>query len=112
MKNKVFAALFAFFLGGLGLHKFYLGETGWGIAYLLFSWTGIPFIAAFIEGILLLTKSDAEFDYKYNGAYLIVPTYSTLEQAASLEKLAELHAKGLITDDEFESKRRLFLERM
>ncbi len=35
-KNKLVAALLALFLGGLGIHKFYLGRTGWGIIYLLF----------------------------------------------------------------------------
>ncbi|MGM9508565.1 TM2 domain-containing protein [Larkinella sp. GY13] len=36
MKSKSTAALLAFFLGGLGIHKFYLRQTGWGVAYLLF----------------------------------------------------------------------------
>jgi len=32
---------------------------------LLFFWTFIPAIAAFIEGILYLTKSDEEFQRQY-----------------------------------------------
>ncbi len=34
-RTKLAAALFALFLGGLGIHKFYLGQIGWGIVYLL-----------------------------------------------------------------------------
>lgn len=64
-KSRLAAALFAFFLGGLGVHKFYLGRIGWGIVYLLFCWTFIPAIVALIEGILLLVMSDDEFNRKY-----------------------------------------------
>jgi len=64
-KSKLAAALFALFLGGLGIHKFYLGQTAWGVAYLLLSWTCIPIIVGVIEGILLLVMSDEEFVKKY-----------------------------------------------
>ena len=64
-KNKIAAALFAFFLGGFGAHKFYLGQVGWGVVYLLFCWTFLPAIAALIEFIILLTMSDETFNQKY-----------------------------------------------
>lgn len=64
-KSKLAAALFAFFLGGLGIHKFYLGRVGWDIVYLLFSWTFIPAIVGFIEGIILLVMSENDFVQKY-----------------------------------------------
>ncbi|MFI5295009.1 MAG: NINE protein [Thermodesulfovibrionales bacterium] len=64
-KNKIAAGLFAILLGGLGVHKFYLGRTGWGIIYLIFCWTFIPALAGIIEGILYLTASDEEFERKY-----------------------------------------------
>lgn len=54
--NKLVYCLLAFFLGGIGIHKFYAGRTGAGIAYLLFCWTGIPAILALIEFIVGLTK--------------------------------------------------------
>jgi TM2 domain-containing membrane protein YozV len=65
-KNKLAAALLAIFLGGLGIHKFYLGKVGAGILYILFCWTGIPEIVGVIEGILMLLMSDADFNAKYN----------------------------------------------
>ena len=64
-KNKTTAGILAILLGGLGAHKFYLGQTGQGILYLCFSWTLIPEIIGFIEGIIYLTKSDEEFEEKY-----------------------------------------------
>jgi TM2 domain-containing membrane protein YozV len=64
-KSKIAAALLAFFLGFIGVHKFYLGETGKGILYLIFFWTFIPGILAFIEFIMLLTMSDETFNRKY-----------------------------------------------
>jgi TM2 domain-containing membrane protein YozV len=63
--SRIAAALFALLLGGLGAHKFYLGRPGQGIFYLLFCWTFIPSIIAFIEGILYLVMDDADFAAKY-----------------------------------------------
>jgi len=64
-KSKIAAALFAFFLGGIGAHKFYLGKIGMGIVYILFCWTFIPSFIGFIEGILFLTMSEEKFAEKY-----------------------------------------------
>jgi TM2 domain-containing membrane protein YozV len=64
-KSKLAAVLFAFFLGGFGIHKFYLGCTGMGILYLLFCWTFIPSAVGVIESILLLIMSDQDFNRKY-----------------------------------------------
>jgi Predicted membrane protein len=66
IKDRLAATLLAFFSGALGIHKFYTGRTGWGVVYLLFSWTFVPFIAGIIEGILYLFMTDDEFDAKYN----------------------------------------------
>lgn len=65
-KNKIVAALLAIFLGGIGIHKFYLGRVGWGIVYLLFSWTGIPMVLGWIEGIIYFSMSDKAFETKYS----------------------------------------------
>lgn len=53
-KSKLVAGLLAIFLGGLGIHNFYLGYTGKGVAQLLLSCTGISAIWALIEGIMIL----------------------------------------------------------
>ncbi|NHB57548.1 TM2 domain-containing protein [Acinetobacter sp. 194] len=64
-KNRIVAAILAFFLGGFGVHKFYLGRIGWGVLYLLFFWTFIPSIVAFVEFIIYLCTSDEDFARKY-----------------------------------------------
>ncbi|AVM48169.1 hypothetical protein C5Q96_04650 [Mogibacterium diversum] len=66
VRNKFVAALLAIFLGGLGVHKFYLNKPGMGVLYLLFCWTFIPGIIGFIEGILYLCSSDIEFQSKHH----------------------------------------------
>ncbi|NQZ23290.1 MAG: TM2 domain-containing protein [Colwellia sp.] len=72
--KKISAALFAFFLGAFGAHKFYLGYTQQGVIMLLvfifgFILLGLPSviigIIAFIEFILYLVKSDDEFEQTY-----------------------------------------------
>lgn len=64
-KDKTTAALFALFLGGVGAHKFYLGEAGKGVIFLLFCWTFIPTICGFIDFISLLSMSDEKFNRTY-----------------------------------------------
>ena len=53
-KSKLAAGLLGIFLGGLGIHNFYLGYTGKAVAQLLLSCTGISSIWGLIEGILIL----------------------------------------------------------
>lgn len=65
-RDKTTAGLLALFLGGIGVHKFYLGQTGLGILYLIFCWTWIPGIIALVEAIVFFCTSDTEFDAKYN----------------------------------------------
>ena len=67
-KNKLAAGLLALFLGGIGIHKFYLGKAGQGIVYLLLCWTFIPAIIGFVEGLVYLAMSEEEFDSKYNSS--------------------------------------------
>lgn len=64
-KDRVTAGILGILLGGIGAHKFYLGETGLGILYLCFFWTAIPALVGLIEGIIYLSKTDEEFQAKY-----------------------------------------------
>lgn len=64
-RNKIAAALLALFLGGFGAHKFYLGKISTGIIYLVFCWTFIPTIIAFVEGLIYLGMKEEEFRLKY-----------------------------------------------
>ncbi len=60
-KSRIAAGILAIFLGGLGVHKFYMRKVGLGIVYLLFCWTFIPSIIALIEGIIYLCEDDNSF---------------------------------------------------
>ena len=68
-KSRVIAALLALFLGGIGVHKFYLGKWVQGILYLALCWTYIPAIVGLIEGIVYLCSSNDGFAKKYGGYY-------------------------------------------
>ena len=55
LKSKLAAGLLGVFLGGFGVHNFYLGYTGRGVAQILLNFCcGIGSIWGFIEGILIL----------------------------------------------------------
>ncbi|AKB77931.1 hypothetical protein MSHOH_1448 [Methanosarcina horonobensis HB-1 = JCM 15518] len=61
-KSKVVAGVLAIFLGGFGIHKFYMGKAGQGILYLLFCWTFIPALLGLLEGLMYLLESDESFE--------------------------------------------------
>lgn len=65
--KKVVAGILGILLGGLGIHKFYLGYTKEGIIQLVIGVVtcGIGGIIGLIEGIIYLTKSDEEFVATY-----------------------------------------------
>lgn len=115
MKDKVAAALLAFFLGGLGVHRFYLGQIGLGFVYFLFCWTLIPFFVSFVDAIVFFVMDQQAFDAKYNRVYAApyvlnngVPKPST-DVAAEIEKLYNLKEKGIISGQEFEQSKRKLL---
>jgi len=72
-KSKVVAGILAIFLGTFGAHKFYLGNMTPAIIMLAVSILGcalvVPIVVmeviGFIEGIIYLTKSDADFQSIY-----------------------------------------------
>lgn len=51
-KSKMTAALLCFFLGGLGVHRFYMGKIGTGILWLLTG--GILGIGTIVDFIIIL----------------------------------------------------------
>lgn len=65
-KSKVVAGLLALLLGGLGVHRFYLGQW-WGVVYLLLCWTGLPALVAIVEGIVFLCSDQKNWDARHNG---------------------------------------------
>lgn len=64
-KQKIVAALLALFLGGFGVHHFYLGSSMAGVVTIV-ACCGLSGILPLVEAIMLFIMSDAEFDAKYN----------------------------------------------
>ena len=53
-KSRLVACLLAFFLGGLGIHRFYVGKIGTGIVQILLTCCfGIGYIWALIDFIMI-----------------------------------------------------------
>jgi TM2 domain-containing membrane protein YozV len=93
-----------------GLHKFYLGQHRWGLVYLLLSWTPIPHVAAAIEAVWYLVQPEGEqFTTVSLGAASHIPMPQLTD---GIRQLEQLRVDGLITEYEFEQKRRQFLDRM
>ncbi|MEY8758141.1 TM2 domain-containing protein [Chryseobacterium tongliaoense] len=65
-KDKNLTAILAFLFGGLGVHRFYLGQTLLGFLYLIFCWTFIPLCIAIIDFFAFIFMSQNKFDLKYN----------------------------------------------
>jgi TM2 domain-containing membrane protein YozV len=65
--KKTTAGVLGILLGGLGIHKFVLGYTGAGVIQIVITLLtcGVGAVIGLIEGILYLTKSDAEFYWTY-----------------------------------------------
>jgi TM2 domain-containing membrane protein YozV len=122
MKDRITALLLCFFLGGFGIHKFYLGKNTAGIIYLVFSFTFVPSIFAFFEFFGLCFMSDREFNARFNYDYpglsndhnssssLITQQRSAQDSTAALYDLKKLYEDGIITAEEYEMKRRKILE--
>lgn len=61
--NRKIAIVLAIFLGWLGAHRFYIGQIGWGVGYLilLYLFPPLAVIGGFIDAIRYLFMSDQEF---------------------------------------------------
>jgi len=64
-KSKGGATLLALTLGGVGAHRFYLGQPKIGIAMLLLSWTFLPVLAGWVDFVRFTFMSDRDFATRY-----------------------------------------------
>ncbi|QEI39767.1 hypothetical protein BMF77_00320 [Dolichospermum sp. UHCC 0315A] len=118
-KSRTIAAILAF-SGTLtisGLHKFYLGQPLWGILYVLLSWTPIPKVACAIEGVWYLTQDEETFDQYFNLGESVMKVSTQVGNqvesvANALRELETLRQDGLISEYEFEKKRRQMLDQI
>ena len=67
MRKKFWNFILLAFAGGfVGLQEFYAERWVLGILAILFCWTFIPAIVAWVEAIVWLFKGEEEFDAIYN----------------------------------------------
>lgn len=61
--HRKIAIVLAIFLGWLGAHRFYLGQIGWGLLYLIVLWLFPPIavLAGLVDAIRYLFMKDSEF---------------------------------------------------
>jgi TM2 domain-containing membrane protein YozV len=99
----------------VGLHKLYLGQPVWGIMYILLWSTPIARIASAIDAVWYLVQDYEQFErqfngHKYNSNLSSVPQVKAIAEA--MRELDQLREDGLVTEYEFEQKRRQLLEQI
>ena len=95
-----------------GLHKFYLGQPLWGGVYLLLGWTQMPRVACAIEGLWLLTRPLESFEDASLPVGASVDPGQVSALGTALRELDSLRQEGLISEAEFEQKRRYLLDQL
>ena len=124
-KNRTIAVLLAS-LGTVtplgGLHKFYLGQPLWGIFYLILWSSQIPHVACVIEAVWYMVQDQDDFDRRFNRSPVegrestsipptkIDPLVASGDLADALRELDRLRADGLMSQYEFEQKRRQLID--
>lgn len=65
--QRVLCGIMGILFGGIGIHRFILGDVGGGVLRIVISLVtcGVGSLLGFIEGIIYLTKSDEQFVAEY-----------------------------------------------
>jgi TM2 domain-containing membrane protein YozV len=101
-----------------GLHKFYLGQPLWGVIYLLLWNTPIPRIASAIDAVWYLVQDSEQFNCQFNNQPVSTANLSSIDPsqvgaiAQALRELDRLREDGLVSEYEFEQKRRQLIDRI
>ena len=97
-----------------GVHKFYVGQPVWGVVYFLLWSTPIPQVACAIEAVWYVLQDFDTFQEKFgietqktNKSMAVAEKTTAI--ATALRELEKLRTEGLITEYEFEQKRRQLL---
>ena len=98
-KNRYLAAILAWFLGIFGIHKFYIGQWKKGLLFFVFSWTAIPALIGFANGVHYLVMDDEEFHLRVTGEY----DGSEKQQAKAQARQEQLEQITEETESESES---------
>lgn len=112
MKSKSTAGWLALFLGGLGIHRFYLGQIGLGFIYVVLVFTGASLLISIVDAIIFFTMDQKVFDNKYNRPkyyYRTAKRGKSVSSVAEIEKLYDLKERGIISEEDFENKKNQLL---
>ncbi len=97
-----------------GLHKFYLKQPLWGAIYVLLWNTPMPRIASAIDAVWYLVQGEEEFQRRFNNNVLVanpIAPQAVASWADALRELDQLRTEGLLSEHEFEQKRRQLIDR-
>ena len=100
-----------------GLHKFYLKQPLWGAIYFLLWNTPVPRLAAAIDAVWYFVQGEDAFNRQFNGILTTSNITAALPPpvtaiAEGLRELDRLRTEGLLSEYEFEQKRRQLLDRI
>lgn len=121
-KNKDMALILCIFGGVFGLHQFYVGKIGKGIIYLCtlglfcFGWIGDIIkilLGTFKDNTGMPLRATKKQNNRPTNVRIINQEVEHQRQEDSItqiEKLAELKNKGIITQAEFEKKKKELLK--
>ena len=63
--QRVLCGVLGILFGGLGIHRFVLGDVQGGIIRIVASCFGVGWLIGLVEGIIYLTKTDEQFIQEY-----------------------------------------------
>ena len=125
-KDWLVTLLFSIFLGGLGIHRFYVGKIGTGILWLLTA--GCFGIGALVDIIMIATENFSDENNrlivqdsrKYAGSGYASGASAGASGTKSsrddvldqIEKLAKLRDSGVISQEEFEQKKAILMSKI
>lgn len=114
MKSKMVAILLSVLLGGLGVDRFYLGYIGMGVLKLL---TGGCFGILYIYDIIMICTGKLKpadgSDYEDEQQNVTASKVTGANDSFTvLEQLGRLHQQGVLSDEEFNEKKKELLAKM
>lgn len=105
MKDKNIAGILALFLGGFGVHRFYLGQTGLGVFYLIFCWFPLMWIIGLVDAIVFFAMDKENFDIKYNKHFYKLSRRGDTDYERKQEKPKYYYDKNMRRRREREERR-------
>lgn len=116
MKSKTTALILSVLVGGLGIDRFYLGYTGMGVLKLLTG--GVFGILYIIDIVKIATGSLTPADgTQYEEDYQKTHTFQAAAAPATnvyddLQKIANLHSQGVLSDAEYEKMKAELMQKL